>query len=49
MPVSFYVDPAIAKDPDAAHVREITLSYTFYPSSPAPTAAPSAGDERKGS
>jgi cytochrome c oxidase assembly protein subunit 11 len=31
MPVSFYVDPAILKDRDAAHINEITLSYTFYP------------------
>ncbi|WP_437441257.1 cytochrome c oxidase assembly protein [Sphingomonas morindae] len=31
MPVVFYVDPAITKDPDAARVGEITLSYTFYP------------------
>lgn len=30
MPVLFYVDPAIADDPDARDVTKITLSYTFY-------------------
>jgi cytochrome c oxidase assembly protein subunit 11 len=31
MPVTYYVDPRILKDPDAKDIEEITLSYTFYP------------------
>lgn len=31
MPVTFFVDPAIDEDPDLAKLKEITLSYTFYP------------------
>jgi cytochrome c oxidase assembly protein subunit 11 len=31
MPVSFFIDPAMLSDRNAAHIGEITLSYTFYP------------------
>lgn len=30
MPVSFYIDPDIADDPNMDHIRTLTLSYTFY-------------------
>lgn len=30
MPVTYYIDPAIADDPALDGVREITLSYTFF-------------------
>ena len=30
MPVTYYVDPEIANDPDLKHLDTITLSYTFF-------------------
>lgn len=30
MPISFYLDPAMADDPDLKDVETITLSYTFF-------------------
>ena len=29
-PLSFWVDPEIAKDPNTSDIHTITLSYTFY-------------------
>lgn len=31
MPVIYYVDPAILDDPEASRIKEITLSYSFFP------------------
>jgi cytochrome c oxidase assembly protein subunit 11 len=31
MPLSFFIDPSIENDREALLVKEITLSYTFYP------------------
>lgn len=36
MPVVFYVDPAIADDPDLDDVTQITLSYSFLPAGSGP-------------
>lgn len=30
LPVVFFVDPALAEDPDTEEVTQITLSYTYY-------------------
>ena len=34
-PVVYFVDPAYADDPETRNARDITLSYTFYPSTDA--------------
>lgn len=43
MPVTFYVDPEIVKDPEAKFIHAITLSYTFYETD-LPEDASAAGD-----
>jgi len=35
MPLTFFVDPAILQNAQAARIDHITLSYTFYPTEPA--------------
>lgn len=39
MPVTFFIDPAIMDDPEASHVTEVTLSYTFFPMEKEPDVA----------
>lgn len=42
MPVTYFIDPSLASDPNLDDVSEIILSYTFFPSDP-PPAQPEQG------
>lgn len=50
MPVTFFVDPDILKDPSTKDLKTITLSYTFFPALDADKkAGPTAGlDDKRG-
>lgn len=48
MPVSFFVDPAMAGDPDAGKVSHLTLSYTFYPVAKPASATSAEAPVRRG-
>lgn len=43
MPVSYFIDPEIAKDADASRLSTVTLSYTFYEVKKPATAASANG------
>lgn len=46
MPVAFFIDPAIQDDPELRSLKEITLSYTFFPVKK-PAAQPGRSAEAK--
>ncbi|MFO1089130.1 MAG: cytochrome c oxidase assembly protein [Hyphomicrobiales bacterium] len=47
LPVVYFVDPAIADDPDLKTLPELTLSYTFYPAKVQATQNEKAGAASK--
>ncbi len=49
MPVQFFVDESILDDPNVREVRQITLSYTFYPQDADPQLLAQARDLAEGS
>ena len=49
MPVIFFVDPKIVDDQDTKSISEITLSYTFYNTGPAPGVASAPAASNSGS
>ncbi len=47
MPVSFFVDPGIAEDPNVRDVGTITLSYTFFRSDDEPPGNTEAAEQQQ--
>ena len=46
MPVTFFIDPKIATDPETSEVRTITFSYTFYRTHDQTAGGAAAGGKR---
>ena len=44
MPVSFYIDADMAKDPTLSQMNDVTLSYTFFRSADQGPAAAKVGE-----
>jgi len=48
MPVSFFIDPAMLKDPQLKRLNDITLSYTFFRADDAKPAEQKVGQAQNG-